>query len=566
VAVRLEDYIPVEEGVAKWLYGLWSDAASPLLPKLGALIEAGEYDDAWRLVNSIDVQSIAHGAAKGLENHAVTALTFGAMLAAQSDKVMYIDHPLPTIIPNVVKMYQAVFPRIQKTILTMLVSFFQTHEPVAKDDCGCMGDIATLLMKGDKLSLGQKLNAVVMGQARGAIDVAANLNTSRLVQLGYLQQSTVSGVSTYQITEVMDGRTCGVCRSMHGQTFNVQSGIDRLLTILQMTDPDAVKQAAPFPSQSADNVAALKSMSQMQLEQAGMQTPPYHPGCRGMTVPVGTVTTVSTEVVPSVEQFESVFSGGGATAATVNAKEFSAAGDIEKDFSKWAEKHYTSEVFHDDNVKWALAHYTGSAYGPMNEWLRGAVPDDMLSLGYFEMKNGQITGSEIIRNGKDAVPVIKRMVAEMDKAAAESKITAPVRVYRGFGGLLESAGVKDFSELVGKEFSDDGFMSFSANIDIADFFGNVKDGVILDFTVPADTNMIVPWRHSRGGVGEVEFIMPRGSRFKVVSVDTSDNTPVVSVELLPGVVTKSESKQAKKKTKKRPSSRFKGVGSDLIWQ
>lgn len=375
MAVRLEDYVAVEEGVANWLYAYWYAAFAPLMPHIVKAIEAKDYDAAWKIVHGVDVQSIAQKVEKGLENHVVVALTFGAMLKKQSNKIIYTDHALPPIVPNVVKLYQASLLRIQRVVLETLVAFFQTHEPVHKHEhehCGCLDELAVLLLKSAKLSNADKLNAVVMGQARSAIDVAANLNTSRLVQLGYLQQSYVDGVTTYEITEVMDGRTCGVCRSMNGQQFQTTDGISRLMSLLQITDPDSMKAAAPFPSQSADNVAALSKASSSQLTAMGLQSPPYHPGCRGMTVPVGTVQVAVTTEVPSVEQFESIFAGAsedlsGQNVASADHAEIDGviSGHIEKGRDLLVERYGEDAV-----KKWETA---GKLPQEVLTWLQAAL-------------------------------------------------------------------------------------------------------------------------------------------------------------------------------------------------
>lgn len=311
--VRLEDYIAVEEGMASWMFSLWEAEARPLLKRMEEAVEKEDYDQAARLLRAIDVQSIAQGARRGVENHVVTALTFGAMLAKGSDKVLYVDKPLPAIVDTATEFYLNSFIRLKERTIAHLMRLIAAREPTQKsdtehEDCcpHLFTSMADLLLKSDRVTLAQKLNAVVLGQAKTAIDAGANLTTSRLVQLGFLQQSYVDGVTTYQITEAMDSRTCAVCQSMHGQTFSVQSGMSRLLSLLSIGDPDAIKVAAPFPSQKPDDVEQLRKMSQSEMEAAGLQCPPYHPGCRGMTAAVGTVQSVVTDVVPA-EVFETAF-------------------------------------------------------------------------------------------------------------------------------------------------------------------------------------------------------------------------------------------------------------------
>ena len=105
---------------------------------------------------------------------------------------------------------------------------------------------------------------------------------SRMSTAGFMFQAQARGIQEYVVSEVMDAVTCPICSSMHGKRFPVAAGMAKSLSIMQATDPDALKTIAPFPSQSAANVKRVQRMDQGQLIGAGMELPPYHPYCRGI--------------------------------------------------------------------------------------------------------------------------------------------------------------------------------------------------------------------------------------------------------------------------------------------
>ncbi len=150
-------------------------------------------------------------------------------------------------------------------------------------------NIAERVLKADGRSLAQMLNAAVL-EGRKMVDIGANLTTSRLVSLGFLAEAVNSEITTYQVSEVLDDVTCDVCRHMHGKIFNVGQEYSRLMTVLATSDPSELKHLAPWPKNTKAGLAELRGMTPEEMQVAGYGSPPYHPGCRGFLVLVGTVT------------------------------------------------------------------------------------------------------------------------------------------------------------------------------------------------------------------------------------------------------------------------------------
>ena len=144
------------------------------------------------------------------------------------------------------------------------------------------------VLKADS-ALVEKLNDAVLRGGQVAIDVGANLTTSRLVSFGFLAEATSAGLETYQVNEILDGKTCPVCRYMHGKTFRVDNEYSRTLQALSTGDPNELNSITPWPDQSRSGIADLYDMTPEEMQGEGYGSPPYHPGCRGMLMIVGSV-------------------------------------------------------------------------------------------------------------------------------------------------------------------------------------------------------------------------------------------------------------------------------------
>ena len=148
-----------------------------------------------------------------------------------------------------------------------------------------------VLRKADQLLADMLNDAVLKGKKMPISTAAAGLTTSRLISLGFLDQAQQDGQQQYQVTEILDDRTCPVCQYMHGKIFDVGAQHARVMQALGTDDPADLKTIAPWPGQSGDDLAELKGMSLDEMQDAGYGSPPYHPRCRGFLVPLGSVDT-----------------------------------------------------------------------------------------------------------------------------------------------------------------------------------------------------------------------------------------------------------------------------------
>ena len=128
-----------------------------------------------------------------------------------------------------------------------------------------------------EFDLAAALNDAVDKGGKVAIDLGATLTTSRLVTFGFLSQAKEWGRKTYQVDEVLDDRTCPVCKEMNGTTFDVEAQYARTLQALGTADPQDLKEIAPWPE-----LGDVAGGDPDELQAQGYGAPPYHPGCRGM--------------------------------------------------------------------------------------------------------------------------------------------------------------------------------------------------------------------------------------------------------------------------------------------
>lgn len=139
------------------------------------------------------------------------------------------------------------------------------------------------------LALASQLNASIAKGAERVVETGSNLTTSRLTSLGAMDRMGQLGAKTYQITEQLDAKTCPICLRMHGRIFETAPARDSLIAQLSTQNPQELKTSAPFPDQSRAGINSFSGMSDDQLGANGWTKPPFHPHCRGVLVPVGTV-------------------------------------------------------------------------------------------------------------------------------------------------------------------------------------------------------------------------------------------------------------------------------------
>ena len=138
----------------------------------------------------------------------------------------------------------------------------------------------------------------------------------------------------------------------------------------------------------------------------------------------------------------------------------------------------------------AIAEYTGDSYSGINGLLRGQMTKKMVDAW----------------NQTTSQPIAE-MIRNIDSALASFELREPIRVYR----TCDERMLERLSSKLGGVFKDDGFGSTSAISD------KVASGnIVIQIDVPAGKNHGA-WINPLSGAQdeEYEFLMPRGSEYKV---------------------------------------------------
>lgn len=164
-----------------------------------------------------------------------------------------------------------------------------TFSVILKGEGAYLGSV----LKADKPSAMLPFASFMGKDGKARFNLASSLHTSRLSAFGYTAEAEYLGITTYQINEQLDGRTCPVCSLMHGKIFNVSDARTLLDVAMRTQDPDELKTLQAWPSQNAQAVKDMAQMSQKDLVSRGWHVPPFHPGCRGLLAKVGRAPSIA---------------------------------------------------------------------------------------------------------------------------------------------------------------------------------------------------------------------------------------------------------------------------------
>jgi hypothetical protein len=268
-------FIALEQTMASSLHAQWDKLAREIMTPLHDVLAQGKWQDAHALADRLTMVGVVDQVRPKLEELAVASLLFGAHHVAGSVK--------ETSYAQGAEIPQAMHGAIDQ-LVTMIEQDAadyvrnQLHEAIRSLQ---QLDITSHFQKAEK-SLADQLNDAVLNGGKVHIDIGANLTTSRLVSFGFLAEAAKVGVDEYRVNEVLDGKTCPVCRYMHGKRFKVANEYGRVLQTLQTSDPAELRSISPWPSRTKAGMEALYDMSLDELQAAGFGSPPYHPKCRGM--------------------------------------------------------------------------------------------------------------------------------------------------------------------------------------------------------------------------------------------------------------------------------------------
>jgi hypothetical protein len=305
-------FLSIEDTISAKASALINGLLDDDIRQAGELIDQGKFNEARAIINAFDVSQEVFELDGFLNIKFIQAALFGSsQLVDPEESIFMLEPHLTDIFPIAINQFREILNASIKIIQATAGKFIRAQEEDAVDVEVTDGIIKAWgghphedeLFKSDFTN---SFNSTLAGNLNMMSAIAANLTVSRVITYGFLVEASANGIQQYMVSEILDERTCPVCELMHGTVFEVETALARVVMLLNVTDPAELKSAAPFASQSAANLAELRLLSSEDLQVMGMDTPPYHPLCRGITVEIGrdigaitpTITPVRPGIIP----------------------------------------------------------------------------------------------------------------------------------------------------------------------------------------------------------------------------------------------------------------------------
>lgn len=283
-----EAFIDLEHTLSKRLENAWARHWVPLSKRIQRQIDEGDFVEAHEIADKIDYGPIVRKNMKMARTVGTAALLLGHTRLTSLDKADVGDELQQSVLNTLLEQFEITLTKNATESLRRkahgIIEAFRAKPP--EDQIQKAFNTATAI----------KIQVSTAGDGFAAI--ASSLHVSRLNSFGFLSEAMSQGITHYEVTEVLDTRTCPICREMHGRVFSVSQGVNHALTIMQNDDPDSLRQLAPWPSQSKASVAAVGGKSSDDLASSGLSLPPYHANCRGIITTTVSRTTVAGEMSP----------------------------------------------------------------------------------------------------------------------------------------------------------------------------------------------------------------------------------------------------------------------------
>ena len=316
----IESFLTLEDSLRTRLLNKWQKIATPMVKRMTTKVMDGAPGEAFTEIEELNLKRVVAGEQRFVKFHSVGSYLFGASNltgSVQSTEAIR-NQEVPEIIDPAIVLFNLMIEDIDRSLrivatdtLTLTTSIVEAwkderskvsvtmSDRLAKQELPQPFDIKEFEEHfGDEIIVAE-ISTVQMRQfvsvfmedrisrtGGSVVTAASSTHTSRLSSYGFLTEAKLFGVTKYKVSEQLDGRTCPVCRRMHGKIFDTEESHERLDGILRIDDPQTLKQASPWPNQSKAGIAELDALSNGQLQSRGFAFPPYHPMCRGVLLPV----------------------------------------------------------------------------------------------------------------------------------------------------------------------------------------------------------------------------------------------------------------------------------------
>ena len=254
----------------------------------------------------------------------------------------------------------------------------------------------------------------------------------------------------------------------------------------------------------------------------GENFPPMHPNCRSTTQLVLDSDDIKEERSNNPEKAESSSKKG----SSENEKPVLVETGKQKKGSKIPAKYKTfktgedaNSAFYYDDEKRGLLAKKNSLYG---QWQKSLSSDEKEAISayagsYYQDINDHLRGIVDLSADKNIPTIVK----DLDSTISKFPLNKDITVFRGVNvdaveNLLKENKISKYSDLVGKTYKDNGYMSTSAIKNIEQF-GSKK--VQMELQIPKGIGKGAYINELSGFTDEeYEFLIKRGSEFEILEV------------------------------------------------
>lgn len=280
--IPIATYLDIEATTATALTNIILKVVKPTLRAISTAVSKGDYDTALQLAGSISVSKDSKVLLAVARAATTSAYLFGVSRVSPVTNNSIPTGGIPKFDTAVKQLIAMVHTVIVPAIIAKVQAGIFKEEELVKMPKVVKADMITQFESG--------VNAASVGIANDYALMVSSLHTSRLSAWGFVLEADIFDITEYAINEQLDGRTCPVCKIMHGKHFRVQDAYKTLEHHLSIENVMDLKVLAPWAKQDKLSLQVLAEMSSSDLVAAGHHVPPYHPLCRGMLAMVGDVT------------------------------------------------------------------------------------------------------------------------------------------------------------------------------------------------------------------------------------------------------------------------------------
>lgn len=304
MTIKHQAFLDLEAGLAKQLETAWGPYWRELSREIGRAADAGDWDRVHELIETLSLDEVVAKRGGALETFGMAALLLGASrLTTLTNTAQYAEPRTELLSAGVGQAKTMLAENGAEALRRDLHAVMEARQRdllEADPAQSLVAPVAVGAAGAAALSaLSRSMQARTTKRALAYFALTASLHVSRMSNMGFFVEATVRGVQEYQINEVMDSRTCPICKRMHGQTFSVEDGYTHMVQVLD-TDPALLSLVDPWPRQTKEAVHQFEALSAEELRARNYHVPPYHPLCRGIVVPKGEVVVIEEEIPGTV--------------------------------------------------------------------------------------------------------------------------------------------------------------------------------------------------------------------------------------------------------------------------